>query len=51
VGGAAPTAAAGQPRSGGPGAAGCRRPVPGRSSGRPAQNGPHGGSSATVTMT
>ena len=44
--GAAPTAAAGRRRSGGPGAAGCRRPAPARSTGRPARGGADAGSSS-----
>jgi hypothetical protein len=38
VGGVAPTVAAGHRPPGGPGAAGCRRPTPARSSGRPARD-------------
>jgi hypothetical protein len=44
--GVVPMAAAGRQRSGGPGAAGCGRPGPARSSGRPAQGGGAVGSSS-----
>jgi hypothetical protein len=43
---AVPTAAAHRPRPGGPGAAGCRRPAPARSSGRPGRGGAAVGSSS-----
>src|SRR4029453_8826311 len=47
--GVAPRAAAGRRRPGGPGGAGCRRPAPARSTGRPAQDGAAVGSSSPAS--